>query len=101
MLLAALFRAFNVSFYIGSQLLLKFSVFSVFARGGGELTPRAVFTFLALVGPVVLTGSLFVVRGLLNGTEALVAIRRIQVYFLCCVNMGGREGHMARWEESQ
>jgi len=100
-LLAALFRAFNVSFYIGSQLLLKVSVFSVFARSGGDLTPRAVFTFLALIGPVVLTGSLFVVRGLLNGTEAMVAIRRIQVRFLCCVNMGGRQGHMARWEESQ
>ena len=79
MLLAALFRAFNVAFFLASQLLLKFSVFAAFAKGGNDLTARAVFTFLALVGPVTLTGSLFIVRGLLNGTEAFVASRRIQV----------------------
>ena len=78
-LLAALFRAFNVSFFLGSQLLLKFSVFSAFARGGGELTPRAVFTFLSLLELVVLHDCLLLARGLLVGADVFVALRRIQV----------------------
>lgn len=69
----------NVFFtWITFPYVLTFIVFVVYASLGGELTPKKVFTTLAVLG-VMASHLRFSVAGILQLADAIVGIRRIEV----------------------
>ena len=76
---ASMIRASNMALFFVSLNILSFLTFSVYAGSGNILTPRTVFTVIALItfGRVYLV--LFFVVFLLSTSELRVALKRIKV----------------------
>jgi len=79
LLKGSMIRAFNLGYFSLSLPLIMFVVFSVYTSTGGKLTPRGVFTVLSFLTGVRLTAVHFVIVFTLMTSEALVAVKRIQV----------------------
>ena len=75
----ALIQSLNLGFISFSLPMILFVMFSVYASGGGTLTPRRVFTTLSLLSAVRRTAVYCIVLASLTLSEARVALQRIQV----------------------
>ena len=76
---ASLIRASNMAFFYVSLNILSFLTFSVYAGSGNDLTPRTVFTVIALISFGRIYFVLFLVMFLLSTSELRVALKRIKV----------------------
>ena len=72
-------RAVNYALFYSSLSLINFVTFSTYAGLGNDLTPKRVFTAIALFTYIRLYCIQFFVLGLLSVSEVTVAIKRIEV----------------------
>ena len=77
----SIIRALSLSYYSVYVPLVMFAMFSVYATGGGTITPKRVFTILSLLSVVRAFAVHFFTNGVLMVSEALVAVTRIQVLY--------------------
>ena len=77
----ALIQSLNLGFISFSLPVILFVIFSVYASGGGTLTPRQVFMTLSLLSAVRRTAIHCIVLAALMLSEARVAHQRIQVLY--------------------
>ena len=76
----SIIRALSLSYYSVYVPLVMFVMFSVYATGGGIISPKRVFTILSLLSVVRAFAVHFFANGVLMVSEAKVALKRIQVY---------------------
>ena len=77
----ALIQSLNLGYFSFSLPVILFVTFSVYASGGGTLTPKRVFTTLSLLSLIRVTSVHFIVQAALTLSEGRVAIQRIQVLY--------------------
>lgn len=75
---SSLIRATNFALFTVSLTIIGFLVFSVYTGTGGTLTPKKVFTILALTATLRVSSIHFFVLAILNLSDTIVAVTRIQ-----------------------
>ena len=75
----SIIRAFNLGGFSYSLPVILFVMFSVFTATGGQLTPNSTFTAISLLTTVRLTVFYMLVLSVIFTSEAVVAMKRIQV----------------------
>ena len=76
---ASIIRALNLSCFSVYVPLVMFAMFSVYATGGGAVTPKRVFTILSLLTVLRVYSVHLFTLGVLLLSEAVVGLKRIQV----------------------
>eukprot|EP00978_Attheya_sp_CCMP212_P020021 scaffold56832_cov45-Attheya_sp.AAC.6 len=71
-------KAWNESIYFSSNIVISIVTFIVHVATGGELTPRNVFTTMAMINVVQLELVKFASLGVMTVSECYVSITRIQ-----------------------
>eukprot|EP00550_Attheya_septentrionalis_P002538 CAMPEP_0198285332 /NCGR_PEP_ID=MMETSP1449-20131203/4662_1 /TAXON_ID=420275 /ORGANISM="Attheya septentrionalis, Strain CCMP2084" /LENGTH=1282 /DNA_ID=CAMNT_0043982737 /DNA_START=271 /DNA_END=4119 /DNA_ORIENTATION=+ len=71
-------KAWNESIYFSSNIVISIVTFIVHVATGGELTPRNVFTTMAMINVVQLELVKFASLGVMTVSECYVSISRIQ-----------------------
>ena len=83
--LSAFFRTFNILNYILGPVMIRFLVLGTYGTIEDELPIRAVFLTFSLSIPLMFTVGVSTTMGIFSGTEAAVAVYRIQVWLGVCV----------------
>ena len=86
---ASYLRAFNVSFYFASTSLIAFITFMVYSLAGNALLPAKVYLAIPLYNVLRLPLLLFVPFAVMNGMEARISVKRIQVSVSMVYSLAG------------
>ena len=77
---ASYLRAFTMTFLFNGPLLTPFATFVMYALLGNAVTPSKVFSVVAFFYTLRFCTAMYFPYAVMNGSEGLVSIRRIQVF---------------------